>query len=320
MYDSAMSRPISLPPVESVAKWTASSLVAVYGLGFTVVSLHYASFGFVELSPFKPRLIAAGVWFVVITGLTVALAVKLISRQEKETAGFILSLLWLFALLYVASAILNTVIFDYANVTPTFIPEQFANVFYLTVGTGVLLAINFIGKRYRESKPGVVVVASCVGIIALLAVAFVSSLKNVSFGLLAVQLWLTGYLTTIFLRQYRDGWWNEYQWIISTGFVLGTVVTFSSFVYPHIRSSWGGGAPVPVVVYLSKDSRILPGGELVGLLLDESDSGIFIARGEREHAIFLPRPAIAAVFYSKEPLPPEYLGGTALPRAGGAVP
>jgi hypothetical protein len=82
---------------------------------------------------------------------------------------------------------------------------------------------------------------------------------------------------------------------------------FPLFIYPHIKSAWGGGASVDVVLYLSKDSAVLPNSALRAQLLDESDGGYYIVIGENPRAIYLPRASVAAAYFSDKPLDPSYL-------------
>src|SRR5207302_3594049 len=71
--------------------------------------------------------------------------------------------------------------------------------------------------------------------------------------------------------------------------LLAALFSFSAEIYPHLKSSLGGGTPVPVVVYLSEVSRILPGQELAAELLEESDSGLYVVQNGQKQALFIPR-------------------------------
>ena len=83
------------------------------------------------------------------------------------------------------------------------------------------------------------------------------------------------------------------------------LIGFSVFplvIYPHIKSGWGGGSPVSVVIYLSNDSRILPGQQLSADLLEESDGGLYVAQKGQQQALFIPRTEISTVYFSDKPL------------------
>jgi len=52
---------------------------------------------------------------------------------------------------------------------------------------------------------------------------------------------------------------------------------------------------IPVVIYFSNDSRVLPGQELTAELLEESDSGLYVVQQDRKQALFVPRTAVSAI-------------------------
>ena len=305
------SAPIALPSIQSITKWTAAGLLAIYGLGFVVVSLYYAKFGFFESSPFRPRVIAAGVWFLVLVGLTVAIAVKL-CPHEGSLGRQTLDLVWLLWVCYYASFYLGQTLFDFGAPQISLFGRNWdARAFY-PLSAVIIVGVLRFGRRRQDSHPLIVTAIGFATICALFAFAFLPKSSDQSFAIVALEFWLTGFLATHFLVAWRRSGGDEIQWIIfSFAFLLSTLAGFASFIYPQIKASWGGGAPIPVVVYLSKDSRTLPSGELVGKLLEESDTGIFVTRGTEQHALFIPRSAVASVFYSDKPLTSDYFGGTA---------
>ena len=293
-------------------------MLAIYGLGFIVVSLYYARFGFFESSPFKPKVIAAGIWFSLLVGLTVVLAVKL-CPHEGSMGRQTLDLVWLLWVCYYATFYLGPILFDFHEPTIDVFHRRWDGYFLYPLSAVVVVGVLRFGRRRQESHPLIVTVIGFATIAILLSAAFFLRSGEHSFVIVAFQLWVTGYLSTIFLRAWRRSRGDEIQWIISLAFLLSTLGAFSSFIYPQIKASWGGGSPVPVVVYMSKDSRVLPGGELVGKLLEESDAGLFVNREPEQHALFLPRSAVASVFYSDKPLTPEYFVGTTHSEPAGAA-
>ena len=58
--------------------------------------------------------------------------------------------------------------------------------------------------------------------------------------------------------------------------VIPAITGFSTLIYPHIKTAWGGGAPMPIILYTAKDARVLPNGQLEARLLDESESGFYL--------------------------------------------
>jgi hypothetical protein len=64
---------------------------------------------------------------------------------------------------------------------------------------------------------------------------------------------------------------------------------------PHLKASWGGGTPVSVTVYFTKDSAISPNKAISAQLIEESDEGFYIVGPKESRAIFVPRSSVALV-------------------------
>ena len=119
------------------------------------------------------------------------------------------------------------------------------------------------------------------------------------FGSGAITLWLFGVGILAFLEMRVRSWKVKLgDWTQSTILLLGTLLVFASFYYPHIKSSWGGGRPIPVTIYFTKDSVIMPGQNVNALLIDESDAGFYVVgRGDRR-ATLIPRGSVGLVYFS----------------------
>ena len=99
---------------------------------------------------------------------------------------------------------------------------------------------------------------------------------------------------------------KTYSWHTLILYITVPLSAFAFIVYPRIKPSWGGGSPVAVFVYFSPDSRIMPGQQMNAELLDESDSGFYIARHGERQALFIPRVDVSALYFSPRPLDPEF--------------
>lgn len=82
------------------------------------------------------------------------------------------------------------------------------------------------------------------------------------------------------------------------GLLFLIVFVFGHHYYPHIKSSWGGGAPVAVTIYFSKDSVIKPSESLSAELVEESDEGYYIVGQKDSRAVFVPRNAVSLLYFS----------------------
>ena len=84
-----------------------------------------------------------------------------------------------------------------------------------------------------------------------------------------------------------------------TAFTIAVALTvFANFYYPYLKASWGGGAPINVTIYFNKDSAIRPSQALVAQLVDESDEGFYIVGPQETKAIYVPRTAVALLYFS----------------------
>jgi hypothetical protein len=73
---------------------------------------------------------------------------------------------------------------------------------------------------------------------------------------------------------------------------------FARYYYPHLTASWGGGTPVSVTIYFTKDSAISPNKAVSAQLIEESDEGFYLVGPKETRAIFVPRSAVALVYFS----------------------
>jgi peptidoglycan/LPS O-acetylase OafA/YrhL len=90
------------------------------------------------------------------------------------------------------------------------------------------------------------------------------------------------------------------NWLQTLSFSILGVLVFALSYYPHISSSWGGGSPIPITIYLSKESMVTPGQSVAVLLVDESDAGLYVVgRGDKK-ATFIPRSGVGLVYYSDD--------------------
>jgi hypothetical protein len=82
------------------------------------------------------------------------------------------------------------------------------------------------------------------------------------------------------------------------GLLFLTIFVFGHHYYPHIKASWGGGMPVSVTVYFTKESAIDPNKAVSAQLIEESDEGFYIVGPMEARAIFVPRSSVALVYFS----------------------
>jgi hypothetical protein len=107
---------------------------------------------------------------------------------------------------------------------------------------------------------------------------------------------------------------NPQRWALTIFIGLALLGGFARFYYPHIKASWGGGSPVPVIVYLGREVPVSTCKQLKAILLDESDAGFYVVPGEEKKAMFIPRSAVSLIYFS------DQVPDSMLPRTGTSGP
>jgi hypothetical protein len=297
----AESKPKWLPLLESASKGAALLALTCYAFGFIVVSVNDASFGFSELSPFKPRILSAGLLFSVLTAVPI-MSAQWIFRTATATdyltkVAWVLSRCWLHL---VASLILV------AALKPIFVdvPGDTGRVpfwgwWLLTLAVLAILALTGFAVVSYEKFPGLVSLffAALLGLIGWW-LFYDSSVHPSS----VTCLWFFAVgLTPVVLRRIAKQQGLSIPMDVAYPVMLA-ISFFPTHIYPRIKHSWGGGEPATVVAYFSQDARLFPGQQIRGKLLDESDQGFYLLLDDQTRALYVPRGAVAALFFSDHAL------------------
>jgi hypothetical protein len=309
--------------VEPATKVAAGFLLAAYVAGYLIVSIRDSSFGFTELSPFKPKILGAGILFSALTAIPVYAAQKFFSREYSSTD----------ALAKAAELFSRTVVYWYACSLATtglgmiiaqktqpgpilklpssmaLITRTFADPLSLRgAAPQVVSLILFFGlvkrTKFSAKHPGLTICGS----LLLLAINLLSGfLQHEVQGSLWMELWFfgSGVLLRPLVRTTLNEEWKKGQTLTSSFYLpIAALFYFSRFVYPSVEASWGGGHPVPVVLYFNSSSPFRPGEPFPALLLDESEAGYYFVEENRSHALFMPRSQVSMLYFSDKPLPP----------------
>jgi hypothetical protein len=308
-----LAQPLSPPSeagrtIDLISKSVAFVVVILYACGFLITSIQHFSYGFVETNPFRPRIAAAGFWFLLFAAIPFALVKQLQAHRqyweghERSWADRCI-LLWIHLTACQLEAITFAWIFDFNFLTATK-AEPIKPWLVAIVVTGALLALILlliiVSAWQKVPKPvkGVAALAIC-GFLA--QSAYRGLFDGGSFRFDAIWLWffVAGILAYL---EMRDRSWMLVigNWERSTLLTLAGALAFASFYYPHIKSSFGGGSPIPVTIYFTKDSTIMPNQSIGALLVDESDAGVFVVGKGDKKATFIPRSSVGLVYYSDD--------------------
>lgn len=308
-----------VPLLESVSKVAAGFLLAAYVSGYLTVSIYDSSFGFTELNPLKPKILAAGILFSVLIAIPVYAAHKIYSRPYPSTDSlkkvevFLSRTVAYYYACSVTTTGMTLVISQKPEPGPLLKPTWILSTIFggsnlgYKIALGVLSLVLFLlviqENKLTKKHPGISIFSA----ILLLAVNLLSSLfSDKIYGSFWVELWFFGAglvlrpLAVMFLNSERR---KTTDWTKLVYIPIAALFFFARWVYPKVQASWGGGQPVPIVLYLTKESPLRPGESLPALLLDESESGFYFVEENKSQAVFMPRAQVSMLFFSNKPLP-----------------
>ena len=283
------------PLVDVLAKGAAAVAIALYGCGFLVISLHDSEYGFSETNPFRPRILAAGAWFFLFTAIPVIVVARYRGGNQLPWKQFVQYLYPYYVGCY-SLAIFSSMFFDFAD--GPIEASSGARWWVWLIGGLVSLGILVFLQMSKRLPPIVSATTS-----VLLVVFYVQAVSRELFvahhfqlGSLALWFFGVGVVTILELNtRSRDQDWTKTVFVL-----LGALLLFARFYYPHVKASWGGGAPVRVTVCFTRESAVKPGQSVPAQLVDESDAGFYIVGQNETRAIFVPRSAVSLLYFSDE--------------------
>jgi len=298
------------PWAETFSKAVAGIAVALYASGFLAVSIYHSQFGFVGTNPFRPRVLAAGAWFFFFTAIPISIALTLRHDSWRKIGKNAITI-WIAC--FGLSVLLGNLLFDYTTGSRSFIHlPTWAWVAVTVIWVSLVAATAPASFKLPE---WLAVIASVLLTLLYLVNPLVSFFKH-EFDTSCLALWYFGVsfiALTEFKSRSREDLVSFAGWAKPMGVLLGALLIFSQYVYPHLKSSWGGGTPANVTIYFSKDSLLSPNKAVQAQLVEESDEGFYIVGAKESKAIFVPRSAVAMVYFSDKPADSPLLQNNKLP-------
>jgi hypothetical protein len=290
--------------IEALSRWTAVVLVFVYVAGFLITSLNDFRYGFTEMNPLRPRILAAGGWFTLFLAVPIALAMELRKHKiwkEQTNRWYKLGIL---AVAYNTSALFFLLFdgfffaFEEAPVPPISLSIwQIVGVVGIAFSALVLLFVAlYLVLKLPKTIIGVVLLTwTATGLWLGVYDLFVLN----AFRHNATILWMLG-AGLLCLKEMRARNWSMVvgDWPTTTVSLLALLFAFATWYYPHIMSKWGGGAPLQIRMTLSKDSSVAAGRTVDCSLIDETDAGFYVIGKNEPHATFIPRGQVAMVHFA----------------------
>jgi hypothetical protein len=284
------------PWAESFSKGVAVVAIAVYACGFLIISLHHWKYGFIGTNPFRPRILAAGAWFFFFSAIPITIATRYRALSWMKLTQNLLTF-------YVVSATLSFTLsylfFDLSAYPPASAPLKWLWVWAigLLLAAGILMFISS-SRRFPPIVSGVV---SALLVLLLTQSAIRDLFISHKFQQPALVLWFFGVIVATIVElkvRSKRNLVEAGEWSKPLVGILAILLMFARYYYPHLKASWGGGTPVSVTIYFTKDSAISPNKAVSAQLIEESDEGFYLVGPKETRAIFVPRSAVALVYFS----------------------
>jgi hypothetical protein len=290
---------------ESLSKGWVALLAAIYGIGYVVVSVYHASLGLNEINPLRPRVAASGLLFLILISGAWFLMVYIRPAAVERADGlghvhkhwFILFFGGLFLYLFD--------IMTFWTLGPILRPEgsQFhSNLFAVSVLIIIaILSLSRVGQhgkaiqRWQAHWTFVVFCALAILYLVLLSIPYWGQFGIRQFALFIffTQFMSMPIVKLIINPQERSG----QNWSKILGLMLLPLVVYSAFVYPHLRSAYGGGDSASAQIFLAPTMGSQATQHLVGKIIDETDVGFYVIPNGDKRVQYIPRSQVSSVIF-----------------------
>jgi hypothetical protein len=274
----------------------------IYSCGFIVISLSQHSYGIAEANPLRPKVLAAGIWFLIFAALPFLIVTETrIFRPRstdsdsdpfRRTSG---ATIFGCTAASIALGMLLLRMFEIPQGAEQWGYETF------TIVIAMLICMILVIADKREHFPHWLVLPVSLASCALLLFSGGRDLISHRQSLASIALWFMASSWFVALEMRARSWKLQLgNWYQSLGWSITFLAVFSSIYYPQIQTSWGGGAPISAIIYFTKDSPLLPNRNVSAKILDETDAGFYLVGANDKRATFIPRSGIAMIYYSDD--------------------
>jgi hypothetical protein len=284
--------------IDLFSKAAATCVLLLYAVGFLITSLYCIDFGFSPVNPFRARVASAGAWFgiLVLAPMFVGrlvmrrhIAMRVEAKPWQQWSVFAFSL---YLASYSAAFLLSPAFQIRERLRTSVIP------FGVAIGVTVLVA-GPIHKWLKKRTLSVVILLLTL-VILLHINLFRALTPGRGFTVDALVLWVfivaIAAVTDLYDFPAKVGWHTD--WYATVGMALLLLTVLPSHGYPSMRASWGGGETLPVTLYLNGNAPIMPSQRWHVQLVEESDNGYYVVNKGEQKAVFIPRSAVALVYFS----------------------
>jgi hypothetical protein len=286
----------------------------VYIFGFIIVSIFDAKYGISDFSLFRAKVIAVGTMFIFLIGLTVIVTFRMFAifglsfdrapasgvtiKLENEPHLMIATALCMPFICYGFVYLLTFIFVTYPDIS-----LKGSGLTFLTIAAVIFIGV--IARKWFNARPILFVSAYAINTGAFFIILFKYSNRTMFWFLL----WLSTACTFTFIislsfRSPEEIRKTEWERIVLT-IIPAIFVMYAIKVFPNISHQFGGGAPLPVVLHLTKKLPALDSENASVFLLDETERGYYVLRSS-DKALFVARSFVEEVeFLHPEPVNPQ---------------
>ena len=291
--------------LEFAAKMATVLIVAAYAIGYLIVTLNDNAHGFLDTSLVKPRAITAGILFMLLMTVPISATQGTFFPKNSETESDretftrgLLGLLDYFTSCAVGGLMMLFVFKDNLASTNSTQGRNLGFLLLCFVVTANGMARMAAEKHYRK-RTTLWIVFSVICFLGLGIAVY--NIRELALVRCLAWMFVFTSLVNAMLSDMKHGRKFHFRLPVMVALLLGVISMYSVYLFPFMKASWGGGAPVSTVIYLSKDSPIHPSEQAKAELLENSDSGIYVIFDGEEKTTYVPRYLVTAMEFPTSP-------------------
>jgi hypothetical protein len=167
---------------------------------------------------------------------------------------------------------------------------------YLSIlATGAATAaLGFLGRKWFNTHPFLIVSLSALNTVVFFLLLF----RYADRGSFWFVTWLSlvclfTFQISLKLQNKKEARKTEWERLALT--ILAAIFgLYATKVFPSLKHEYGGGAPVPIVLHLTKKLPVFDSESVPVSLIDETEQGYYVVRGA-DKAVFVARGLVEEV-------------------------
>jgi len=301
--------PLSMLQTSSQALVVAAGLV--YLFGFIIVSVFDASYGIADFSLFRTKVIAVGTLFAFLIALAMLMTFRMFHFFELEYEELNPSPIVVTPsnrVFVMAALVLSIPSACFGLTLPLgFLLTQYplvGNAYLVVLGAGAAaLPLAFLARKWLNNHPFLFVLVSAINTAAFFVALFHYAARSTFWFVVWLSL-VCGFTLQISTRLRKSESLRKIEWERLAVTVLAAIFgIYATKVFPHIKHEFGGGAPVRIVLHLTKKLPVFDSENVPVSLIDETEQGYYVVSGT-DKAVFIARGLVEEVEFLRSEVKP----------------